>query len=90
MARLGFIFVVCLLAFVSIANAGHDEDFKQASNLDYYAGITNTQSAQLDINLASVIHQENLQIIQELQEIQERLNKLEASVGTIEKQVVRK
>jgi len=82
-------FVICL-GMVCVSYAGHDDDFKQAANLDYYSGLTNLQSAQLEINLISVVHQENLQIIQTLQEIEDRLSKLEASVGTIEKQVVRK
>jgi len=80
--------VVILLTMAFQANAGHDEDFRQASDLNYYPGITNLQSAQLDINLASVIHQENLQILQTLQELEERVNKLETSVRTIEREVV--
>jgi len=73
-----------------VSYAGHDEDFQQASNLDYYAGLTNLQSAKLDINMITVIHQENLQIIQTLHEIEDRLSKLEASIQRIEQQVVRK
>lgn len=82
--------MVLSLSFAAAASAGHDDDFKQASNLDYYPGITNLQSAQLGVNLASVIHRENLQIIQTLHNIEERLNKLEASIRTIEQQVVGK
>lgn len=82
--------MVLALGLAVSASAGHDDDFKQASNLDYYPGITNLQSAQLDVNLASVIHRENLQIIQALHNIEERLNKLEASIRTIEQQVVGK
>ena len=78
------------VSFACAGYAAYDDDFSQASNTDNYPGITNLQSAQLDINLASVIHQENLQIIQALQEIKERLNKLEASIQRIEQQVVRK
>ena len=79
----------CLL-FALTGYAGSDENFSQASDLDNYPGLTNMQSAQLDVNLAYVIHQENLQIIQTLQKIEERLNKLEASIQRIEQQVVRK
>ena len=82
------VFFCLLFAFTSYA--GNDEDFSRASDFDNYPGLTNMQSAQMEINLASVIHQENLQIIQTLQEIEERLNKLEASVQRIEQQVVRK
>ena len=82
--------IILFLAFAFTANAGHDEDFKRAGDLDYYPGLANLQSAQLDVNLASVIHQENLQIIQALQKIEERLNRLEASIQTIEREVVGK
>lgn len=78
------------LFFAFTGYAGNDEDFNRVSDFDNYPGLTNMQSAQLDVNLASVIHQENLQIIQTLQEIEERLNKLEASIQRIEQQVVRK
>ena len=84
------VIIISFIAIVPVSQAGHDDDFKQAANLDYYAGLTNLQSAQLEINLMTVIHQENLQTIQTLQEIEDRLSKLEASVETIEKQVVRK
>jgi len=82
--------VILSLSFISGVRAGFDEDFNQASDVNNYQGITNLQSAQLDINIASVIHQENLQIIKSLQEIEERLGKLEASIQKIEQQVVRK
>ncbi len=81
------IFAGILVAFLILAfpaNAGYDDDFRQASDLNYYPGITNTLSAQLDINLATVIHRENLQIMQTLQIIEERLNKIEASMKVIE------
>jgi hypothetical protein len=77
-----------LLMLAITSDAGYDDDFTRASNLNYYSGITNLQSAQLLINLASIIHQENLQIIKTLQDLEERLNKLEASVKTIEREVV--
>ena len=87
----GFIIVagiaVLSLGLVPEAAAGHDDDFRRASNIDYYPGIANLESAQLDVNLASVIHQENLQIIKILQGLEERLNKLEMSIRTIERQV---
>lgn len=82
--------VILFLAAAATASAGYDEDFRRASNTDYYPGLTNTQSAQLDINLASVIHQENLQIIKTLQVLEERLNKLEMSIKTIEREVAGK
>lgn len=82
--------VVLFLMFALAATAGYDDEFNRASDLDYYPGITNTQSAQLDINLATVIHQENLLIIQTLQSMQERLSKLEASIQKIEQEVIRK
>lgn len=82
--------IILFLAAAAIATAGYDDDFNRASDLDYYPGITNTQSAQLDINLATVIHQENLLIIQTLQSMQERLSKLEASIQKIEQEVIRK
>lgn len=78
---------ILFLAVSVIAAAGYDDDFRRASNTDNYPGITNTQSAQLDINLATVIHQENLQIIKTLQVLEERLNKLEMSIKTIEREV---
>jgi hypothetical protein len=84
------VIIISFIVIVPVSQANHEDDFKQASNLDYYAGLTNLQSAQLDINLISVVHQENLQIIQTLQEIEDRLSKLETSIETIEKQVVRK
>ena len=79
---------ILFLTLAFTADAGYDDDFTRAGNLNYYPGITNLQSAQLLINLASIIHQENLQIIQSLQKLEERLNKLEASVKTIEREVV--
>ncbi|OIO79562.1 MAG: hypothetical protein COW11_04615 [Candidatus Omnitrophica bacterium CG12_big_fil_rev_8_21_14_0_65_43_15] len=87
------IFIISVVfAVLSAANAGagNDENFREAEDLDNYPGITNLQSAQLNINLASAIHQENLQIIQFLQKIEERLDKLEASIQRIEQQVVRR
>jgi len=81
---------VFLLVIALRAQAGYEDDFRRASNLDYYPGITNLQSAQLGINLATVIHQENLQIIKTLQNLEERLNKLETSIKTIEREVVGK
>ena len=71
--------IILFLAFSPTAGANYDEDFKQASDLENYPGITYLQSAQLVINLASVIHQENLHIIQTLHNIQGRLEKIESS-----------
>ncbi len=81
---------VLFLTFALAVEAGHDDDFKRASNLNYYSGLPNTKQAELLVNIASVLHQENLQIIQILQNLQERLNKLEASIKTIEQQVAGK
>lgn len=96
MSKLFFNFIITAavtvfcVSFACTGYAGYDEDFNQASDIDNYPGITNLQSAQLDISLASVIHQENLQIIKALQQMEERLNKLEASIQRIEQQVARK
>ena len=96
MSKRFFIFAVIagIIGFgifsVFTGHAGNDEDFNQASNTDNYPGLTNMQSAQLNINLASVIHQENLQIIKALQEIEGHLQKLDASIQKIEQQAAQK
>jgi len=80
---------VLFLALSFPAGAGYDDDFTRAGDLDNYPGITSLQSAQLIINLTSVIHQENLQILQTLHNLEDRLDKLEASVKVIEQLVTK-
>jgi hypothetical protein len=75
---------------VFAADAGFDDEFTRASDLGYYPGIANPQSAQLVVNLTYILHRENLQIIQTLQDLQERLNRLETSINTIEREIVGK
>lgn len=81
--RLNFVIIfgaaILITIGASVMFAGYDEDFQQASNLDNYSGITNIESARLTINLASVVHQENLQIIKLLRDLQKSVNELKAS-----------
>ena len=73
--------LVCLvgstiLFLIPTAKAGFEEDFNRANDWDSYRGDVGHKNARLIQNVTAVIHEENLEILRQIEELKAELSKL--------------
>lgn len=64
-----------------VAYAGFEEEFKKATNLEFYRkGLKDMETALLIKNATGVLHKENIKILEKLEKIEKRLSTLEKTI----------
>lgn len=73
--------LVVIWASLSIAYAGFEEEFREATDLEFYRkGLKDMETALLIKNATGVLHNENIKILERLNRIEERLSVLEEMI----------
>ena len=73
--------LVCLvgstiLFLIPKAMAGFEEDFERANDWDSYRGDVGYKNARLIQNVTAVLHEENLEILRQIEELKAEVSKL--------------
>lgn len=70
-----------IIAFwIPMARAGFEEDFSQANDWDRYHGDVEYKNARLIQNVTRVLHQENMELLKQIEELKEELSELKEIV----------
>ncbi len=74
--------IILIALYSNISFAGLQEDFDNASDLEPYRDkVKDIDTLEYIRNLTAIIQRENIQILNELREIKERLMELENKIG---------
>ena len=75
--------LVSIVSFgwITVARAGFEEDFNRANDWDSYRGDVGYKNARLIQNVTAVLHEENLEILRQIEELKVELSKLKEMVG---------
>ncbi len=70
--------LVSIVSFgwIAVARAGFEEDFERANDWGSYRGDVGYKNARLIQNVVAVIHEENLEILRQIEELKAEVLKL--------------